>query len=180
MDENLTIRMDRPHLSDLPPVPPIPDGYEVVTYSDDRFEAWMDLLDAAFPEHAPFDREKWLERIAGGVQFRPDGVFFVRRVGSPELCATAYFWVDDPNDRELARVEWVGARTEERGRGLGRLVMILLMRYMAEAGYSRVMLETQPFRTAAINLYLSLGFEPTPKDAEHEEAWRVALARIPS
>jgi len=114
----------------------------------------------------------------GGVPFRPDGVFFIRRVGSAELCSTAYFWLNDPNDREEARVEWVGARAEERGKGLGRLVMLLLLHYMADAGYTRTMLETQPFRMPAINLYLSLGFEPTPKDEEHEEAWRVVMARL--
>ena len=172
------IRMDRADLHGLPARREPPAGYELLTYSDDLLEPWLALLDAVFPEYAPFNRERWRERIVQAPQFWPDGTFFIRHTATGELCACAYAWIDDPAERELARVEWVAALEAHRGKGLGRLVTELVLHYMADHAYSAVMLETEPPLLPAINLYLSLGFVPTPRNEKELAHWRECLATL--
>jgi mycothiol synthase len=169
------IRMDRPHLNDLP-APVIPEGYELVTYRPELFEEWVGLLDRAFPEMAPFDSTKWAAQTVERPQFRPEGTFFARRDG--RLVATAFCWLDDPEETKLGRVHWVGAEEGHRGKGLGRLVTVATLHHMAGRGLRRAMLDTQRYRLPAIKLYLSLGFRPTSESDDDRAVWAEVLREL--
>lgn len=175
MSRHVDIRMDRPNLEGLPPVE-VPQGYELITYTPALFSEWVALLDRCFPELEPFDAEKWASRTIHRRQFMPDGVFFVKYGSS--LVATAFSWLDDANEREVGRVHWVGAEDAHRGRGLGRLVTVAVLHHMVGIGLKRAMLDTQDYRLPAINLYLKLGFVPTPQDELELKAWRQVLAAL--
>ena len=172
------IRMDRPHLEELPPRPIIPGRYVLETYSDDLFDRWLDLLEAAFPEHQ-FARDAWRQKVVPSPRFMPNGAFYVREIGEDELCATAYAWRESPEeDPGLARVEWVGVRPSHRGRKLGRLMMDLVLHFMAEQGFDKVTLDTEPYRLPAVSLYLSLGFTPAPRNDEERLIWDEVLSKL--
>jgi GNAT superfamily N-acetyltransferase len=172
------IRMDRPDLSGLAPVVALPEGYRRVPYGPALLPQWLDLLNHAFPESGPFTPEGWREQTTGRPQFRPDRVVLIEREADRVICATAFAWVDQPGERELGRVHWVAARKDTRGLGLGRAVTLFVLRELADAGFARAMLDTQAFRLPAIQLYLSLGFVPTPNGPEEEEIWRGVLDQL--
>jgi mycothiol synthase len=74
-------------------------------------------------------------------------------------------------------VHYVAALPEERGKGLGRAVVVAALHYFRDRGFERVMLGTQGYRTAAVQLYLSLGFHPWPHTDEEREIWETWLGR---
>lgn len=171
------IRMDRANLDCLPPRPTVPPGLSVHTYSDSLYEPWMDLLETCFPESGKLPRERWRERVIVDPRFMRDGWFLVRDATADRYCATAYAWAEGPDHPGLGRVEWVGVLPERRGKGLGRLVMGLVLHYMADVGFERVTLDTEAFRIAAVGLYLSLGFVPTPRNDEERAIWAEVVAQ---
>jgi GNAT superfamily N-acetyltransferase len=172
------IRMDRPDLTGLPATVALPEGYRRLPYDEPLLPRWLDLLNHAFPESGPFTPDTWREQTTGRPQFRPDWVVLIERESDSVICATAFAWVDQPGERELGRVHWVAARKETRGLGLGRATTLLVLRELADAGFARAMLDTQAFRLPAIQLYLSLGFVPTPNGPEEEGIWRDVLGQL--
>lgn len=169
------IRMDRPHLEALPTVR-LPEGHRLETASEGFEPTWARIINAAFL-NGGWTAEKCREQFSSQARFDPEGMFFVV---SPEgeAVATAFAWRDTPEERECGRVHWVATLPEQQGKGLGRVVTVAVLHYMKKHGLSRAFLETQSYRLPAIRLYLSLGFHPTPKDAEHEGLWDEALAKI--
>jgi mycothiol synthase len=167
--------MDRPHLEGLPTVR-LPEGHRLETAREGFEPTWARVVNAAFLN------EKWTgedcrEQFSSRERFDPEGMFFaVTPEGEP--VATAFAWLDTPEERECGRVHWVATVPGQQGKGLGRAVTLAVLHYFKEHGFARAFLETQPYRLAAIGLYLSLGLQPTPKDAEHEECWRQVLAKI--
>jgi GNAT superfamily N-acetyltransferase len=171
--------MDRPDLEGLPLELAPPPGYRRVPYAEPLLPAWLELLAHAFAGGEAFEPGNWRRRIVDQPQFRPEWVVLIERESDHALCATAFAWVDAPGETEIGRVHWVAAREEARGLGLGRLVTLLVLRELADAGFARAMLETQAYRSPAIQLYLTLGFAPSPLTEDDERLWRKALDALP-
>jgi len=171
------IRMDRASLDGLPPRPAVPAGLSIHTYSDSLFEPWLSLLEACFPENGQLPRERWRERVVSDSRFLRDGWFLVHDDRSGPYVATAYSWAEGPEHPGLGRVEWVGVLPERRGQGLGRLVMSLVLHYLADSGFSRATLDTEAFRVPAVALYLSLGFVPVPRNSDEHAVWAEVVAQ---
>ncbi|MFQ5810973.1 MAG: GNAT family N-acetyltransferase [Armatimonadota bacterium] len=173
--KHLLVRMDRPHLEGLPTVR-LPEGYRLETARDGFEPTWAHVVNAAFlnEEHTA---EKCREQFSSKKRFDPKGMFFVV-TPEGEPVATAFAWRDTPEEQECGRVHWVATVPGQQGKGLGRAVTLAVLHYLKEHGFARAFLETQPYRLPAIRLYLSLGLQPTPKDAEHEECWREVMQEI--
>jgi ribosomal protein S18 acetylase RimI-like enzyme len=172
------LRMDRPDLAGLPREATIPAGFRFVPYEETLLPRWLHLLEHAFPELDYFTPANWREHILDQPQFRPEWVALVERTTDRMLCASAFAWVDRADERVVGRVHWVATHRSVRGLGLGRAVTVAVLRILAQAGFERVMLETQAFRIPAIRLYLSLSFVPTIRSEEDGIAWAGALERI--
>jgi len=168
MVSHLTVRMDRPDLEGLPPFS-LPPGYVLTHDTGDVLEEWTEFLTLCFPENGVFDPARWRSGFLDQPQYHPRGVMFIRREGA--LCATAFCWLDDPDEKETGRVHWVGVSPEYRGLGLGRQVTLAVLHHMREVALSRAMLETQTFRIPAVRLYLGMGFTPTPRNEVEQAEW---------
>lgn len=64
---------------------------------------------------------------------------------------------------EVGKVHWLAVADEWRGQGIGRALVTQVWQIARQSGFSRLMLHTERYRTAAITLYRALGFEETPE-----------------
>lgn len=78
----------------------------------------------------------------------------------------------------------LGCRRHERGQGLGRWLMLELLREMSSAGVTEVQLEVRAANAAARGLYAQLGFREVGMQArgypDGEDAVLMTLSRLPS
>ena len=116
-----------------------------------------------------------MQQFASQPQYDPHGVFFVMR--GDQMLSTAFAWRDEPTETATGRVHFVGALPAERGKGLGRAVVLAVMHYFRDRGFLRVYLGTQGYRTAAVQLYLSLGYDPWAHSVEEQVIWKTWLAK---
>jgi mycothiol synthase len=72
----------------------------------------------------------------------------------------------------------VGVRADARGMGAGRLIGLAALHALRDRGYKSALLSTDDHRIPAINLYLSLGFEPVYTHESHEERWKNVFETI--
>jgi len=57
-------------------------------------------------------------------------------------------------------------------------VTVAVLHHMVSVGLKRAMLDTQDYRLPAVNLYLKLGFVPTPQNEAQVDAWRRVLSSL--
>ncbi len=95
----------------------------------------------------------------------PRGLFLVAYVDDePAACGG---WRAHGTDVELKRMY---VRPSFRGRGLARAVLAELERTAAEAGHTRLILETGQRQPEAIALYTSAGYTPVPAFGYYADA----------
>lgn len=80
----------------------------------------------------------------------------------------------------LGYVHWVASAPRARGQGLGLAVTVAVLRDFAGGALSGAVLETDDERTAAIRLYLTLGFVPIYAGSEDRLRWSKVFARLGS
>ena len=149
--------MHRP-LAGLPPVPPLPPGVTIRTFSAGADEAaWLDLNRKAFAHHPEQgawtaedlslrEREPW---------FDPDGFFLAERDGK----LAGFHWTKiHGSPPEIGEVYVVGVDPAGQGGGLGRALTMTGLHYLRSRGLPEVMLYVDEDNTPAIRLYESLGF----------------------
>jgi ribosomal protein S18 acetylase RimI-like enzyme len=76
----------------------------------------------------------------------------------------------------IAEVSWVAVSPRHRGRGLGLHICCHLTSRLI-AAQERVFLSTQDHREQALQIYLTLGFQPVFR-IEKVERWRVVCERL--
>lgn len=136
----------------------VPAGYELTTLTEADVQGWTDCRNAVFGSSVG---PEWLrDHFMSRDDFDPGGWFLVKREGRVVGISGA---IDaaDPSRAEGARggmIEYVGVLDEERGHGLGELVVTACLNWLARRGVPRATLITQPFRQPAIRLYERLGF----------------------
>lgn len=136
----------------------VPAGYDLATLTEADVQGWTDCRNAVFGSDVG---PEWLrDHFMSRADFDPSGWFLVRRDGRIVGISGA---IDaaDPSRPEGARggmIEYVGVLDEERGHGLGELVVTACLNWLVRRGVPRATLITQPFRQPAIRLYERLGF----------------------
>ena len=169
MEEQL--RMVRRSLDDLPELE-IPDGCELRAYQPGDEAAWAEIMNTGIGDWTP---EKCRESLTSQPQFLPDGLFFVTFKGKPVGSACA--WRKSPDEWTSGCLHMVCVMPEHRGKQLGYLLMLAVLRYFRDRGFREVWLDTDDWRIPAIRTYLRLGFEPFCLDESHRERWRIVLGR---
>ncbi len=91
--------------------------------------------------------------------------------GSPIGTATAWF---NPcfEGQRYGRVHWIALAPEYQAMGLGKALLMTVLRRLHQLRHDRVYLSTDTARIPAIRLYLSAGFRPRLRDASDQRAWR--------
>ncbi len=166
--KNIAVRMDRPHLEDLPDKT-VPAPYDFRWYQAGDEEAWVRIH-----ERADDYNEASLQLFRD--QFGDDAARLSERQGyllDPEGApvGTASAW-RDPNDPEnWGRVHWVAIVPTHQGKKLSRPLMGQILQRLQELGHEKTYLMTNTDRLPAIHLYLKLGFRPAVRSDEERAGW---------
>lgn len=159
------VAMARP-LSNLPPIPDVPSGVEVVPWSDDREEAVRLASNASFADHwgsLPLDAAEFRGFHSDNPTFRPDLSFVAIAQGSVVSFSLCEVDDEDNKDRDTNDVfiNRVGTIRSHRGQGLASHLIIRSLHAAASVGgLDRAALDVDEIsHTNATLVYERLGFE---------------------
>ena len=158
--DHLILRLDMRNYTPQPP--PIKAGYNLRTFREGDEQTWADVKNAVFgSSSAP--EEFWTQTFSGvnkKLDFAPEGFFFAEKDGEPVgICAGIVLHNRKKIGGTLPGViGWTGVHEDHRGVGLGRVLMVNSLNYLHNRGIAVTEIGTQFYRTAAVNLYESLGF----------------------
>ncbi len=158
--DHLILRLDMCNYTPQPP--PIKAGYNLRTFREGDEQTWADVKNAVFGSSST-PEEFWTQTFSGvnkKLDFAPEGFFFAEKDGEPVgICAGIVL-----HDRKKIGgtfpgvIGWTGVHEDHRGVGLGRALMVSSLNYLHDRGIAMTEIGTQFYRTAAVNLYESLGF----------------------
>ena len=74
-----------------------------------------------------------------------------------EMIVAATFASIQDNSMKIGRVDYVVSHPDFRGLGLGKMVLIEVLRYLSKKNFKTIMLYTDDWRIPALGMYLSLG-----------------------
>ena len=159
--DHLILRIDMRNYT--PQSPPIKAGYNLRTFREGDEQTWADVKNVVFGSSST-PEEFWTQTFSGvnkKLDFAPEGFFFAEKDGEPVgICAGIVL-----HDRKKIRgtfpgvIGWTGVHEDHRGVGLGRALMISSLNYLHNRSIAVTEIGTQFYRTAAVNLYESLGFD---------------------
>lgn len=171
------IQMRRP-VQDVPESPEspespetiVPEGITIRTYSGpiDNAEL-LRVNNAAFdwhPEQGGWTDAVLAERV-GAPWFEPEGLFLAFDENTGGLVGFHWTKVHAPR---LGEVYILGVDPAAHGRGLGRILTVAGLRYLARrlgGGEAEVMLYVEADNTAALDIYRGLGFRPASVDTAY-------------
>jgi mycothiol synthase len=156
----------RPDSAGPLPEASLPNGVDVTPYrlgDDDEAVHRLIYVDAAWasePGHAERDLEAWREMIANC-----ESLFLAREGGRP------IGWVAGRVlDSGRGFVNTLAVAVSERGRGLGRALLLHGLRDLQQRGAEGLTLGVEAANDAALGLYRSVGMEV-------ESEWRIYVSR---
>lgn len=133
-----------------------PGAYRLRTWRAEDLGAWLRIRNSIFD--GSMDEPGFL-RTYGPHNFDPAGWFFVCDADEPVGIAAVVLTGERSAPTRGGYFVGVGVLPERRGLGLGKALMVAGLNYCVDRGLSPVSLNTEPFREAAVALYLKLGFE---------------------
>ena len=146
-------------------------GYRVDVLPAERDSWWIEIHRKAVPSWSEEKLREWLARyrrlsLADGVLVAID-----EETGAPVATAGS---IDDSKDGMFpggGQIAWVATAPAHRGRGLATWLSGLATNRVLSEGFGRVFLSTGDDLTAAIRVYLNLGYVPCLYAADQEVRW---------
>ena len=126
--------------------------YRVTAFSEALAEAFARLLPQLSPRLGALSEERLRRLLAA-----PAAALYVAERAGRIVGTLTLAWYDAPSDRK-AWIEDVVVDAAARGCGAGEALVRAAQRHAAEIGAKRVMLTSNPSRTAARALYRKCGF----------------------
>lgn len=159
------------------PAPAAPDGVTLRTWRPGDEQPWCDLVSAGqMGEEWTVDKAR--EELFDSANFDPDGCFFACDSSTDQPLATATAYPQRALGRSWPGLHMVATAPAARGRGLGTLVTAAVLAYWRDKGVNQVILTTDDWRTAAIAVYLKLGWRAVRFRAngeDHADRWRAVF-----
>ncbi|MGW6332754.1 mycothiol synthase [Nocardia rhamnosiphila] len=161
-------QMRRPLATPELPAVEVPDGIVVRTYRGPADDAeLLRVNNAAFdwhPEQGGWSARELEERRAES-WFDPAGLFLAFDAQDPrQLLGFHWTKVHRDEDPPAGEVYVVGIDPAAQGRGLGRLLTLIGLHHLRDAGLGEVLLYTEADNTAAVRTYRGLDFAPAHID----------------
>lgn len=156
----------------------VPEGYRLRAFRPDDAPALASLLQQN-GELGEWSVERAARYFAPGSGVVLGGSFFVTKDDEPVATAQLQLHSNDAY-APLPELGWVAASPRYRGRGLGYVVCLAVMRSAAAAGHRDIFLLTDDHRLPAIRTYFKLGFEPWMSDPTAPDRWRAVKEAIGS
>ncbi len=169
--EHLHMLHDR--LEDLPPVG-FPEGFREKKTLEDRQEDYLRVMRRSLVENA--DGEWFRKTFSSDPAYDPADMIVVCRGREPVAAAAA--WTREWKGRSVGLVHWVGVDPDCRRRGVGRALVLCVLRRLREKGFREAILLTEDYRIQALGLYLSLGFRPVDLHWTHRLRWRRVRRKV--
>jgi mycothiol synthase len=170
-DPTWDLFMRRPHLRQLPQLPPLPAPYHLDMMSAATQEGVAQVLRLSFPE------EVWTpERVQRDFVDAPDVLQTFVVLQGESVAATASVRLLPERYPHAGYLHYVGAHPQHQGQRLGYVVALAVLKYFERLECRDAVLETDDFRLPAIKTYLNLGFVPENRHPSHEQRWKDVLA----
>jgi len=148
-------------VSNRPQVSTLPEGYKLRSYHESDKNQYITLM-----EKSGFtDFHTIIDNVLKN-PLSPTGIFFVTYEDT--LVATACALEKDKQSAELG---WVAVDPEHRGKKLSLVTCTSVINFLLDKKYNEIFLLTDHWRTAAIKIYLKLGFEPVHDSAADRFLW---------
>lgn len=157
---------------------PLGEGLQLVTLTEDYAEAVRFAHNEAFADHwgsKPHDAESWRTNLLENEAFRPQQSFAIIDTTTPERTVAAYAlnmeYTQDWENLGFTEgyTDVLGVRPAWRGHGLGKHLLTCTAREFGAAGHPFATLDVDTDnRTGALNLYLSLGYQPVHRTTYYE------------
>ena len=165
--------MRRPTLDDLPPMPPLPDGYTMRDYQAGDLDTLSALM------RISFDDPQWSsDKLRRVLIDAPDvkRIIIIEYGGYPVATASARLMPDQHPGSGY--VHWVAVDPMHRGKRLGYIVTLACLYAFREFGCKDAVLETDDHRLAAIKIYQELGFTAEDRHPTHAERWAIVISNL--
>jgi len=161
----LTLRrdMDKP----LAHLAPLPELFEVVRDDGTMAGAWEWIVEGAFPGSG-LSYEAFL-KSSGCTR---EQVFFFREYSQPSATAAVMM------EGDCARIVMAAVHPFARGMRFGARVVNGALEYIRERGVKRAEALVKAEASAAVKMFLELGFEPVIESEADRAAWDAAKIRI--
>lgn len=150
----------------------VPEGITLRTYRGPQDDAeLLRVNNAAFAWHP--EQGGWTDRDISERRneswFDPAGVFLAFDEGTDRLLGFHWTKVHAPDGAEpaIGEVYVVGIDPESQGRGLGRVLTLAGLHYLAARDLAQVMLYVEADNEAAVHTYGRLGFDTYHVDAAY-------------
>ncbi|NKY35794.1 mycothiol synthase [Nocardia speluncae] len=166
-------QMRRPLATPQLPDVEVPAGIVVRHYAGPADDAeLLRVNNAAFawhPEQGGWTASELAQRRAES-WFDPAGLFLAFAADDPGRLL-GFHWTKVHRDENppAGEVYVVGIDPAAQGRGLGRLLTLIGLHYLRDAGLGEVLLYTEADNTAAVRTYSRLGFGPAHIDIAYTE-----------
>ena len=160
------VRMRRDTLDNLPAIA-LPPGYTLRPMATDESGAYLQVMNRS--NFAGEGDEAWFHKtFSSDPAYDPSYLQLIWKGEQPVAAAAA--WHSTIEGQTWGMIHWVGVDLEERGQGLGKVVVLAALHRLRGRGLARAMLGTHTWRLPAIAAYLRLGFAPWPGDGASREA----------
>lgn len=156
------------------PEPVYPAGVTVRAFKPGADEAaWLVVNSRAFAHHP--EQGSWtdddLRLREAEAWFDPEGFFLAERDGR----LAGFHWTKvhpdgDENGEPIGEVYVVGVDPGQQGSGLGRALTLTGLAHLRDLGLASVMLYVDEDNSAAVRMYMSLGFTRWTADAMYESS----------
>jgi ribosomal protein S18 acetylase RimI-like enzyme len=167
------VEMRLKDLSHLPPIR-IPGGYTVRKLEPGHEQDYVDVMRLSLKKDA--DSAWFRQNFPEDKDYDPRNLVLIYREERPVAAAAA--WDHQHKNKKMGHLKSVGVVRDCQGSGLGRLVSLVALHLLKDRGFDEIILKTHRSQIRAVQLYLSLGFEPRYNLWAGKRKWRRMLSKI--